>query len=91
MNWRERWVRALFLLDALDEREVAGVCIPIITPLILFLFRKANDFQIPIETKGFGAPIEPTEIETLSARWAGYVWLALSIAVVGCTVLEFSP
>jgi energy-coupling factor transport system permease protein len=30
--------------------------IPIITPLILLLFRKANDFQIAMETKAFGAP-----------------------------------
>ncbi|MGD2104224.1 MAG: energy-coupling factor transporter transmembrane component T [Anaerolineae bacterium] len=64
--------------------------IPIITPLILLLFRKANDFQIAMETKGFGAPIEPTAIETLSARWVDYLWLALIIAVfVGCSVLKF--
>jgi len=65
--------------------------IPIITPLILLLFRKGNDFQIAMETKGFGAPIEPTEIETLSARGSDYVWLGLIIAVfAACTVLKFS-
>jgi len=65
--------------------------IPIITPLILLLFRKANDFQIAMETKGFGAPIEPTEIETLSARRVDYVWLAVIAAVfVACTVIKFS-
>jgi energy-coupling factor transport system permease protein len=65
--------------------------IPIITPLILLLFRKANDFQIAMETKGFGAPIEPTEIETLSAHWTDYVWLVVIIAVfAGCTVLKFT-
>lgn len=65
--------------------------IPIITPLILLLFRKGNDFQIAMETKGFGAPIEPTEIETLSARWSDYVWLGLIIAVfAACTILKFS-
>ncbi len=64
--------------------------IPIITPLILLLFRKGNDFQIAMETKGFGAPIEPTEIETLSARWSDYVWLGLIIAVfAACTILKF--
>lgn len=65
--------------------------IPIITPLVLLLFRKANDFQIAMETKGFGAPIEPTEIETLSARPADYLWLGLIVAVfAGCTVLKFT-
>jgi energy-coupling factor transport system permease protein len=65
--------------------------IPIITPLILLLFRKANDFQIAMETKGFGAPVEPTEIETLTTRPADYVWLALIVIVFGlCTVLKFA-
>ena len=64
--------------------------IPILTPLILLLFRKANDFQIAMETKGFGAPIKPTEIEVLTARPADYAWLAFIIAVfVTCTVLKF--
>jgi len=65
--------------------------IPIITPLILLLFRKANDFQIAVETKGFGAPVEPTEIETLTTRPADYVWLIIIVAVfVFCTVLKFA-
>jgi len=43
-----------------------------------------------METKGFGAPIEPTEIETLSARWVDCLWLLLIVAVfVTCTVLKF--
>ncbi|MDD5466383.1 MAG: energy-coupling factor transporter transmembrane component T [Anaerolineales bacterium] len=65
--------------------------VPIITPLILLLFRKANDFQIAMETKGFGAPVEPTEIETLTSRPADFLWLGLVVAVfVGCTVLKFA-
>lgn len=37
--------------------------IPIVTPLVLLLFRKANDFQIALETRGFGTPGNPTEVE----------------------------
>jgi energy-coupling factor transport system permease protein len=37
--------------------------VPIVTPLVLLLFRKANDFQIALETRGFGTPGEPTEVE----------------------------
>jgi energy-coupling factor transport system permease protein len=81
-----------FDIDAMNIFQRAfKAYIPIITPLILLLFRKANDFQIAMETKGFGAPIEPTEIETLSARRIDYLWLALIIAVfVSCTVLKFT-
>ncbi|MGB9673260.1 MAG: energy-coupling factor transporter transmembrane component T family protein [Anaerolineales bacterium] len=65
--------------------------IPIITPLILLLFRKANDFQIAMETKGFGAPIKPTAIEVLSVTWVDYVWLAFIIGVfILCTVIKFA-
>lgn len=65
--------------------------IPIITPLILLLFRKANDFQIAMETKGFGAPITPTEIETLTIKWSDYAWLLVIMAVfIVCTVLKFA-
>ncbi len=37
--------------------------IPIVTPLVLLLFRKANDFQIALETRAFGTPGDPTEVE----------------------------
>jgi len=39
--------------------------VPIVTPLVLLLFRRANDFQIALETRGFGAPGNPTEVEQL--------------------------
>jgi len=64
--------------------------VPIVTPLILLLFRKANDFQIALETKGFGAPVEPTPIEELAFRRADYLWLALFVAVFSaCLIIRF--
>ncbi|MCS7281870.1 MAG: energy-coupling factor transporter transmembrane component T [Anaerolineae bacterium] len=72
-------------------RRAFKAYIPIITPLILLLFRKANDFQIAMETKGFGSPIPPTEIEVLQTRPADYLWLAFILAVfAACTVLKFA-
>jgi energy-coupling factor transport system permease protein len=66
--------------------------IPIITPLILLLFRKANDFQIAMETKGFGAPVKPTEMETLETRPADFAWLFIIVAYfILVTVVKFSP
>lgn len=65
--------------------------VPITTPLILLLFRKANDFQIAMETKGFGAPVEPTEIETLTTRPADCLWLAFMVSIFAlCTMLKFT-
>ncbi len=73
-------------------RRAFKAYVPIITPLILLLFRKGNDFQIAMETKGFGAPTPPTEIETLTARPADYLWLGVIVAVfVACVVLKFGP
>ncbi len=80
-----------FDIDAMNvfQRAVKAY-VPIITPLILLLFRRANDFQIAMETKGFGAPVKPTEIETVTARPADYLWLGVIVAFfVLCTWLEF--
>lgn len=55
--------------------------VPIITPLILLLFRKANDFQIALETRGFGNPGNPTVIEERKITGMDWVFLALILAV----------
>jgi energy-coupling factor transport system permease protein len=51
--------------------------VPIVTPLILLLFRKANDFQIALETRGFGSPGDPTVIE--DRRFIPLDWVILGI------------
>lgn len=81
-----------FDIDSMSfVKRAVKAYVPIITPLILLLFRKANDFQIAMETKGFGAPVEPTEIETLTARPTDYLWLAFIVIVFAlCTVLKFA-
>lgn len=55
--------------------------VPVLTPLILLLFRKGNDLQIALESKGFGSPHKATQIEILpfTARDAA---AALAIAAV---------
>ena len=81
-----------FDIDSMNIiKQAFKAYIPIITPLILLLFRKANDFQIALETKGFGAPVKPTEIELLEARPADYIWLAIILGMfIFCTILKFS-
>jgi energy-coupling factor transport system permease protein len=81
-----------FDIDSMNfVKRAVKAYIPITTPLILLLFRKANDFQIAMETKGFGSPVEPTAIETLDSHPSDYFWLAFILAVfVLCTVLKFA-
>lgn len=55
--------------------------VPIVTPLILLLFRKANDFQIALETRGFGSPGNPTVIEDRFFTTSDWVILGIILAV----------
>jgi energy-coupling factor transport system permease protein len=55
--------------------------VPIVTPLVLLLFRKANDFQIALETRGFGTPGDPTEIENRPFTSRDWIMLGLILAV----------
>lgn len=81
-----------FDIDAMNfVKRAVKAYIPIITPLILLLFRRANDFQIAMETRGFGAPVQATAIDTLTSRPSDYLWLAFIVAVfILCTVLKFA-
>ncbi|MBU4225630.1 MAG: energy-coupling factor transporter transmembrane protein EcfT [Chloroflexi bacterium] len=54
--------------------------VPIVTPLILLLFRKANDFQIAMETKGFGSPVRPTEVELLYFKLPDYLAILIFVS-----------
>lgn len=55
--------------------------VPIVTPLILLLFRKANDFQIALETRGFGSPGNPTVMEERIFTPLDLFFLALILIV----------
>lgn len=59
--------------------------VPIVTPLILLLFRKANDFQIALETRGFGTPGDPTEVEIRTFNLADWIAVLLFLAVFAFT------
>ncbi|MBN2149081.1 MAG: energy-coupling factor transporter transmembrane protein EcfT [Anaerolineales bacterium] len=59
--------------------------VPIVTPLILLLFRKANDFQIALETRGFGTPGDPTVIEDRLFTVMDWIMLAIIVMVFAMT------
>lgn len=61
--------------------------VPIVTPLILLLFRKANDFQIALETRGFGSPGNPTVME--ERHFTPLDWLVLAVVLAVFIFAQF--
>jgi len=55
--------------------------IPIVTPVILLLLRKAHDMQIAIETRAFGAPVKRTFMEDISFHKEDVIFLAFIISL----------
>jgi len=52
-----------FDIEAMNiVRRLRRAYVPVLTPLVLMLFRKGNDLQIALESKGFGAPGPRTEM-----------------------------
>lgn len=65
--------------------------IPIITPLVLLLFRRGDDLEIAMEGRGFGAPTSPTEMDPLSFRWPDAVAVLVILATLATLlVTKFS-
>jgi len=59
--------------------------VPIVTPLVLLLFRKANDFQIALETRAFGAPGDPTDVQPRQFTLADVLTVVVFLAVFAFT------
>jgi energy-coupling factor transport system permease protein len=71
-----------FDIDRMDPvTKLRRAYVPIVTPLVLLLFRKANDFQIALETRGFGTPGNPTVIEERTFKPMDWFLLAIILVV----------
>lgn len=65
--------------------------IPIITPMVLLLFRRGDELEIAMEGRGFGGPTPPTEMEPLSFKWPDAVAvLTIVTAFVAVLAMKFS-
>jgi energy-coupling factor transport system permease protein len=51
--------------------------IPIITPLVLSLFRNALDLEVAIQSRGFGAPAKRTSIEEVKLTRNDYIFITI--------------
>lgn len=65
--------------------------VPVITPLILLLFRKGNDLQVALESKAFGAPGPKTQMEVLPWKLSDTLAaLSLLLAFAAVLAVRFS-
>jgi len=71
-------------------QKIRRAYIPIVTPLILLMFRRAMDLEVAINARAFGAKKERTYIEDISFKPVDYVgFLAVGIIFVVIMYLQF--
>jgi len=63
------------------KRLVSGY-VPLFIPLVLTMMRRASDMDIAIESRGFGAPVQRTNVEDLSFRRNDYMAIALALIMI---------
>lgn len=70
-------------------KKLTRAYIPIITPLILLSLRKANDLEIAIESRGFGALEKRTFMEDVDFHKSDIVFMVFSIALfIFCVIFK---
>lgn len=60
--------------------------IPVVTPLVLLLFRRGDELEIAMEGKGFGSDRKPTEMEPLHFGGLDAAAAAIAVLVLGTVV-----
>ena len=55
--------------------------VPIITPLLLLMFRRAMDLEVAINARAFGAREDPTNMEDLSFKARDYLGIIIVVGV----------
>jgi energy-coupling factor transport system permease protein len=72
-------------------KKAISAYIPITTPLVLILLRQANDLEIAIESRGFGAPEKRTFMEDVGIHAREIAFLAITALVyVFCLWFKFN-
>lgn len=60
--------------------------VPLFVPLVLAMMRRSSDMDVAIESRGFGAPVQRTNVEDLSLRTIDYIAFVLAIIVMGAII-----
>ena len=73
-------------LNYLDK--VRKTFIPIVIPLFIALLRKADQLDIAIESRAFGAPVERTFYREIKITWRDYFMFAFMITMTIITIYQ---
>ncbi|NPV70344.1 MAG: energy-coupling factor transporter transmembrane protein EcfT [Firmicutes bacterium] len=64
--------------------------VPVLVPMILLLFRKGNDLQIALESRAFGSPAQPTQMEEVPMKVNDYLaFMVMTVVFAGVLYLKF--
>ena len=86
-------IRGFDLDSASIYQKLRRAYIPIITPLLLLMFRRAMDLEVAINARAFGAKKEPTYMEDISFKARDYIGSLIIILVFSFCMylLYFEP
>ena len=73
-------------IDKMNPFKKAFSYIPILTPMVLLLLRKANDMQIAIEARAFGSPVKRTLMTDVGFHLRDFVFLIIVFFLAGLTI-----
>ena len=68
--------------------KVRRTFIPIVIPLFISLLRKADQLDIAIESRAFGAPVKRTFYRQIKMTWRDYFLIIFMIAMTSITIYQ---
>ncbi|TFG30524.1 energy-coupling factor transporter transmembrane protein EcfT [Candidatus Thorarchaeota archaeon] len=86
-------IRGFDLESASMYQKLRRAYIPIITPLLLLMFRRAMDLEVAINARAFGAKKERTDVEDISFKARDYLGFLIIISsfLLCMYLLYFDP
>jgi hypothetical protein len=86
-------IRAFDLDSAGIYQKLRRAYIPIITPLLLLMFRRAMDLEVAINARAFGAKKKRTDVEDISFKARDYIGILIIIStfLLCMYLLYFDP
>ncbi len=86
-------IRGFDLDSAGIYQKLRRAYIPIITPLLLLMFRRAMDLEVAINARAFGAKKDRTDVEDISFKARDYIGILIIISTffVCIYLLYFDP
>ena len=86
-------IRGFDIEAASMYQKLRRAYIPIITPLLLLMFRRAMDLEVAINARAFGARKDPTYVEDISFKHRDYLGILVVMLVFSMCMylIHFEP